>query len=120
MVWLRLNRRQYAVRPAGRYDPWLLLALIGTGQLGVVMVASSSIAVADSQHIGEFYYLKRHCCSWLGGGLLAWLIAMRVELELAGESLFRLLMLATCCCWRCSCRTSACASTARGAGSTSA
>jgi len=42
------------------------------------MVASSSIAVADGQHIGEFYYLKRHITFLLVGGAAAWFIAARV------------------------------------------
>ena len=41
--------------PRGSYDLLLMLALIALASLGVVMVASSSIAVADSQHIGAFY-----------------------------------------------------------------
>jgi cell division protein FtsW len=67
--------------PRGRYDPWLLLAITGLVAFGIVMVASSSIAVADGQHIGEFHYLKRHLFLLaLGGGLAAW-IALRVELD---------------------------------------
>jgi cell division protein FtsW len=40
--------------PRGRFDLPLLVALVGLACLGVVMVASSSIAVADSQHMGQF------------------------------------------------------------------
>jgi cell division protein FtsW len=64
----------------GRYDPWLLAAGIALAAFGVVMVASSSIAVADGQHIGEFYYLKRHVLFLALGGALA-LALMRIELR---------------------------------------
>jgi cell division protein FtsW len=45
------------------------------------MVASSSIAVADGQHIGEFHYLKRHLVFLAAGGVVAVWIALRVELD---------------------------------------
>jgi cell division protein FtsW len=64
----------------GRYDPWLLAAGITLAAFGVVMVASSSIAVADGQHIGEFYYLKRHVLFLLGGGVAAFAL-MKIELR---------------------------------------
>jgi len=67
--------------PRGSYDLLLLLALVALASLGVVMVASSSIAVADSQHIGAFYYLKKHL-AYLGLGLVLAGVAMRVELKL--------------------------------------
>ncbi|HEU4857992.1 MAG TPA: FtsW/RodA/SpoVE family cell cycle protein, partial [Rhodanobacteraceae bacterium] len=67
--------------PAGRHDPWLLLAIVGLVAFGIVMVASSSIAVADGQHIGEFHYLKRHLTFLAAGGVGAYLIATRVELD---------------------------------------
>lgn len=67
--------------PKGRPDPWLLLAITGLVTFGIVMVASSSIAVADGQHIGEFYYLKRHLVFLAAGGAAAVWIALRMELD---------------------------------------
>ncbi|MEO5811697.1 MAG: putative lipid II flippase FtsW [Rhodanobacter sp.] len=67
--------------PKGRVDPWLLVALIGLASVGVVMVASSSIAVADSQHMGALYFLKRHLV-FLALGIGAAGIALRTELKL--------------------------------------
>jgi cell division protein FtsW len=64
----------------GRYDRGLLLAALGIMGLGVVMVASSSIPVADNQHYGPFYYLTRHLIFVALGVLLA-IGAMRLELE---------------------------------------
>ena len=60
----------------GRYDPWLLAAMLTLAALGVVMVASSSIAM-DSN---PFHYLVRHVVFLgLGLGLAYWV--MRTELK---------------------------------------
>ena len=60
----------------GRYDPWLLTVMLALAALGVVMVASSSIAM-DSN---PFYYLTRHVVFLgVGMGLAYW--AMRTELK---------------------------------------
>ncbi|TAN06096.1 MAG: putative lipid II flippase FtsW [Rhodanobacteraceae bacterium] len=81
MVWFGQSQAVRKVGPEGRHDPWLLLAITGLVAFGIVMVASSSIAVADGQHIGEFHYLKRHLeFLALGGAIAAW-IACRVELD---------------------------------------
>lgn len=79
--------------PRGSFDPWLLLALIGLASIGVVMVASSSIAVADSQHLGPFYFLRKHLI-FLSLGLVACGVAMRTELKLLEKFAFPLLALA--------------------------
>jgi len=60
----------------GRFDPWLLGACIALAALGVVMVASSSIAMNSN----PFYFLTRHLMFLTGGVVLAgW--AMRTELK---------------------------------------
>ena len=64
----------------GRYDRGLLLAALGLAGFGLVMVASSSIPVADNQHIGPFYYVTRHLV-FLALGLGLAITAMRIELE---------------------------------------
>ncbi|TCV93836.1 cell division-specific peptidoglycan biosynthesis regulator FtsW [Luteibacter rhizovicinus] len=66
--------------PRGSFDLLLLLAALSLASLGVVMVASSSIAVADGQHIGPFYFLKRHLVFLVLGSCLAG-AAMRTELK---------------------------------------
>jgi cell division protein FtsW len=66
--------------PRGSFDLPLLVALVGLASMGVVMVTSSSIAVADSQHIGAFYYLKKHLF-YLALGLVLAGVAMRTELK---------------------------------------
>ena len=60
----------------GRYDPWLLTVILALAALGVVMVASSSIAM-DSN---PFYYLSRHVV-FLGLGIGLAYVAMRTELK---------------------------------------
>ncbi|MBB1473759.1 MULTISPECIES: putative lipid II flippase FtsW [unclassified Luteimonas] len=65
---------------AGRFDPWLLAAVTGLAALGVVMVASSSIAIGEDLDVGPFYFLTRHLVFLaLGTGLAFW--AMRTELK---------------------------------------
>ncbi|HEX7768446.1 MAG TPA: FtsW/RodA/SpoVE family cell cycle protein, partial [Dokdonella sp.] len=64
----------------GRYDGGVILAAVLLACLGAVMVASSSIAVADNQHIGAFYYFKRHLV-FLALGLGLALAMARIELD---------------------------------------
>ncbi|MEP6899113.1 MAG: putative lipid II flippase FtsW [Rhodanobacter sp.] len=79
--------------PRGSFDLWLLVALIGLASVGVVMVTSSSIAVADSQHMGAFYFLRKHLI-FLGIGIVAAGVAMRTELKLLEKYAFPLLAVA--------------------------
>ncbi|WP_114238826.1 putative lipid II flippase FtsW [Dyella sp. C9] len=76
--------------PRGSFDMPLVIGLVGLACVGVVMVASSSIAVAESQHIGAFYFLKRHLL-FLGIGLVLAGIAMRTELKLMEKNAYLLL-----------------------------
>ncbi|MEO8671514.1 MAG: putative lipid II flippase FtsW [Tahibacter sp.] len=77
----------------GRYDRGLLLAALGLAGLGVIMVASSSIPIADHQHIGAFYFLTRHLV-FLSGGMILATVAMRLELERFERYSFALLLIA--------------------------
>ncbi|MBS0382789.1 MAG: putative lipid II flippase FtsW [Proteobacteria bacterium] len=79
--WFGPSQAVRKLGPKGRFDPWLLLAIIGLVAFGIVMVASSSIAVADGQHVGEFHYLKRHLVFLAAGGVVAVWIALKVELN---------------------------------------
>jgi len=60
----------------GSYDKWLLGAAVALASLGIVMVASSSIALTQS----PFYYLTRHLIFIAIGVVLA-AVTMRVELK---------------------------------------
>ncbi len=73
----------------GHYDKWLLGAAVGLASLGVVMVASSSIALTQS----PFYYLNRHFLFIAVGAVLA-AVVMRVELKKVEEH--NRLLLAAC------------------------
>ena len=66
--------------PRGTVDLSLVLAALALASLGAVMVASSSIAVAEGRHLGAFYYLNRHLV-FLGLGLLACVLVARTELS---------------------------------------
>ena len=65
---------------AGRYDPVLATIAIAIAGIGVVMVGSSSIAVAEGLKLGPFYFLIRHVVFLLGGVALA-IALMRTELK---------------------------------------
>ncbi|HEY9130117.1 MAG TPA: putative lipid II flippase FtsW [Dyella sp.] len=79
--------------PRGAYDMPLLVALVGLASMGLVMVTSSSIAVAASTHMGEFYFLKKHLL-FLGMGTVLAVAAMRTELKLLEKNAFLLMLLA--------------------------
>ncbi|MFT4196389.1 MAG: putative lipid II flippase FtsW, partial [Pseudoxanthomonas sp.] len=72
----------------GRFDFWLIAAAVTLAALGVVMVASSSIAMAST----PFYYLQRHVM-YLALGLALAGMVMRTELKLV-EKHNQLLLLA--------------------------
>ncbi len=78
---------------AGRYDLGLALAAIALASLGVIMVASSSIAIADGQQVGPFYYLIRHLV-FLGLGIALCGVMMRIELDWFERNAFILLLFA--------------------------
>ena len=76
-------------------------------RLGVVMVASSSIAIADGQHVGPFYFLVRHL-RVPGGRHRRWRVAdaHRAQVARAARPACCCWRASCCCCW-CSCRASA-------------
>ncbi|MEO5622347.1 MAG: putative lipid II flippase FtsW [Dokdonella sp.] len=83
MLLFDFSNESQAVRRSeatGRYDASLVLAALMLASLGVVMVASSSIAVADGQHAGSFYYLLRHLL-FLTFGVIAAVLMARIELK---------------------------------------
>ena len=84
--WLSLPRfglGQQATRLdalPGRYDPWLLGASIALACLGVVMVASSSIAIGEGFDVGPYYFLIKHLMFLVMGVCVAGAL-MRTELK---------------------------------------
>ena len=77
----------------GRYDPVLLLLTLALAGLGVVMVASSSMAIAEGLDVGPFHFLSRHLVFLIVGLGLAWAL-MQVELKLVEK--YSHLLLALC------------------------
>jgi cell division protein FtsW len=71
----------------------LLLVTLALAGLGVVMVASSSIAIAEGLDVGPFYFLTRHLVFLAIGGGLAWGL-MRMELKIVEK--YSHLLLAMC------------------------
>jgi cell division protein FtsW len=78
---------------AGRYDLPIMIAAGALASLGVVMVASSSIAIADGAHAGPFYYVIRHLV-FLALGVFLGAIVARTELAWFERHAFPLLLLA--------------------------
>ncbi len=74
---MQATRRQ---QPRGRVDAWLLVGLVGLAAIGVVMITSSSIAVADSQHLGALYFLKRQLV-FLVLGVFGAVLVVRIDLK---------------------------------------
>ena len=64
----------------GRFDPWLLAAMVLLACLGVVMVGSAAIA-GGGVDAGPWYFLSRHLMFMAVGLVLAG-IAMRTELKI--------------------------------------
>src|SRR5690606_16423936 len=64
----------------GRYDPWLLGVSIALACFGVVMVASSSIAIGEGLGVGPFHFLEKHLV-FLGAGIVLAGWVMRTELK---------------------------------------
>ena len=77
LITTQATRRQEG---QGRYDLGIVLAAVALASLGTIMVASSSIAVADNQQVGPFHYLFRHLV-FLGLGTALALVAARTELS---------------------------------------
>lgn len=56
------------------YDPWLVLALMFLLAAGLVMVASSSVALAERLHDNPLYYFQRQAVAVVVGLALAFVI----------------------------------------------
>lgn len=93
MFGLSPNQAKRRQGPRGSFDLALMIGLIGLTSIGLVMVASSSISVADAQQKGPFYYLIRHML-FVGIGVVLAGVAMRTELKFFEKNAFLLMMLA--------------------------
>ena len=55
----RIHTERQAIRldaVSGRFDAWLLLCVLALTSVGLVMVASSSIAMAEARGLEPLYY----------------------------------------------------------------
>ena len=62
--------------PQPGIDPWLILPVLLLAAIGLVMVGSASISVAESQGLGSFHYLVRHCIYLVLGVLLGSMVRL--------------------------------------------
>ena len=77
----------------GSFDLPIMIAAGALASFGVIMVASSSIAIADGAHLGPFYYVIRHLI-FLALGIALGTIVARTELAWFERNAFPLLLLA--------------------------
>lgn len=75
-----LQARKLPPAPTVAIDPWIAISAIALASLGVVMVASSSIAVGEELHVGPFYFLTRHAL-FLALGTALGALVYRTDLE---------------------------------------
>jgi len=64
-------RQTGLAKQAAEIDRWVLIPSILLLAMGIVMVGSASMAIAESQHVPVYYYLLRHCIFILIGIFLA-------------------------------------------------
>jgi len=80
MIVERIQQALHLDEIEGRYDRVLFYCAVVLAGFGLLMVASSSIAVAEGQGLGPFYYLIRHAIFLSIGAGLAFALA-RTELK---------------------------------------
>ncbi len=74
------NTRPRTERPLGAVDGWVAGSVATLMTIGLIMVASSSISLADGSGLGAYYYLQRHLL-FLGVGVGAGVLAMTMPSE---------------------------------------
>lgn len=65
----------------GRFDPWLLACVVALASLGMVMVASSSLAIAESRDLSPLYYFNRHVMFLAVGVAMAFFVMKKVDIR---------------------------------------
>jgi cell division protein FtsW len=75
----RAKHRTDLAPPPG-FDPWLLVPVVLLAAIGVVMVGSASVAVAESQGVAIGHYLIRHGV-YLSIGIFLAIVARQVPLD---------------------------------------
>ena len=82
---LRYQMKDSGKRRAIQLDYWLLGSAITLLLLGLVMVGSASISIAEKQQGEAFYYLWRQAAYVLAGIVAAWLMRLNVTLRSLGQ-----------------------------------
>ncbi len=78
--WIKPAQAKRREPVQAQFDIVLASAALALAAIGVVMVASSSVAIAEGHGVDSFHYLKRHLV-FLALGAAAALVMMRVELR---------------------------------------
>jgi cell division protein FtsW len=89
--WLKPAQATRREPEQGRYDPVLAASALALAAIGVVMVASSSIAIAEGHGVPPFHYLTRHLV-FLALGIVGALVLMQVELKILERHAFLVLL----------------------------
>ncbi len=75
-----LNRHERSVTPPVPYDHWLIFTVICLMSIGLLMVASASIVISDTQLHQPFYYLYRQLAGLILGLLMGGIV---IQFEIA-------------------------------------
>lgn len=75
-----LQARKLPAAPRVALDAWLLVSALALASIGVVMVSSSSIAIAEEMGVGPFHFLIRHLVFLALGASLGF-AAYRADLD---------------------------------------
>lgn len=77
---MAMRRRQSEKKSVFYYDRFCLAAVVGLVLIGLLMVASSSITIAEKEYHQAFYFLFRQA-SYLALGFIVGLFVLRIEIE---------------------------------------
>ncbi len=75
-----IQARKLPPAPGVVLDPYIAVSVLGLVAFGIIMVTSSSIAIAEGLSVGPFYFVQKHLV-FLAAGAVLGSIAYRVDLE---------------------------------------
>lgn len=74
------------------YDPWLLITSLGLFSLGLVMVASASVSIAEAKKLSPLYFAIHHAIAG-GLGLIALFVISYIPMRFWQKISFSLLLI---------------------------
>ncbi len=74
-------------------DLWLLVPVLLLGSMGIIMVGSASIAIAESEQLGSFHYLSKHV-TFIALGLVMMSFARRLPIKVLEATCRPMMLLA--------------------------